>query len=352
MRSLPLLCLLLATSAWGQQEPPQSNVPPEYRPPIARENDEPKALSPSAAAVEPDATVITIKGVCAQMAPSTASAADPSCQTRITRAQFERLTDAILTHMKPSMQKEVANSYPDLLAMAREAEARGVEKTPRFEDRLAFARMQILSQELIREFDEEAAKIPEKDIFNYYRDHADLFQQATLERIFIPRQERKNPFVKEKATPDELSARRKQTENAMNLEAQQIRVRAAAGEDFLKLQKDAYAAAGLTDVPPNPSLGQLRSINLPASHAAAFDLKPGEVSQILSDSSGHYIYKCDAKKIETLDEAKAQIRKALQSQRREEAIQAVQRPVTAEFNQTYFGTTEKPSMPPGSSRSK
>jgi hypothetical protein len=225
--------------------------------------------------------------------------------------------------------------------MAHEAEVRGLESSPRFQERLAFARVQILSQELTRQIDEESAKVPEKDIEDYYHNHAALFEHATLERIFIPNRKRLDPSFKEKAPFETAPAQQKGAEDSMTHIAEELRTRAAAGEDFLKLQKEAYAAAGATDVPPNPSLGQLHATGLPPAHASAFELKPGEVSQVLSDSTGHYIYKLDAKGIEPFEEARDEIHKTLANQRREEAIQAVQRPITTEFNQAYFGPTEK-----------
>jgi hypothetical protein len=345
MRYSPLFCLLLGSLAWGQEQPLQSNAPREPRPPITRDDDEQEALPASASTVAADAPVLTIEGLCAEAAPSTANASSPTCRTVITRAQFERLTDAILTNMKPSMKQQVASAYPNLLAMAREAEARGLEKSPRFEERLAFARVQMLSQELVRQIDEESAKVPEKDIEDYYRNHAALFEQATLERIFVPNRKRMDPLPKEQLTPETLNAQRKESEDAMTRVAGELRAKAAAGDDFVTLQKEAYLAAGATDVPPNPSLGQMRSASLPPAHASAFDLKPGEISQVLSDSTGHYIYKLDAKGIEPLPQVKDEIHKTLQKQHREEAIQAVQRPIATEFNQAYFGPTEKDGRP-------
>src|ERR1022692_1309606 len=98
MRYLAVVSLLLATLAWAQEEPgqspDQSNVPPEYRPPILRDSDQEQALPPSASKVAPDAAVITIKGICAQSS-STASPSNSPCETVITRAQFEKLTDAL-----------------------------------------------------------------------------------------------------------------------------------------------------------------------------------------------------------------------------------------------------------------
>ncbi len=343
MRYLPLLCLLLGSLAGAQEQPP-SAVPPQYRPPITREDDDPHTLPASASKVAPDAAVITIKGLCAQ---TVANPSNSPCQTVITRAQFEKLTDALLSNMKPSLKLQLANSYPGLLAMAREAEARGLDKSPRFEERLAFARVQILSQELVHQIDEESANVSDKDIEDYYRAHAAAFEQAKLERILIPNRKLMDPLPKDQATPEAVKAQRKAAEDAMTQVAEQLRARAAAGEDFVKLQKEAFIAGGETEAPPDPNLGPLRPSGLPPGHASAFDLKPGEVSPVLSDSTGHYIYKMDAKETEPLDEVKHEILKTLQNQRREETIQSVEKPISTEINQAYFGTTEKHGGPGG-----
>jgi parvulin-like peptidyl-prolyl cis-trans isomerase-like protein len=336
MRSLPLVCLLFATLAWCQDTPAPSKVPPDDRPHIPQDSDEQQGLPASASTLAPDTAIITIKGICT---PTSSSAAN--CETVITRAQFEKLTDAVLANMKSSRKRQFAYSYPGLLAMAQEAEARGLDRNPHFQERLAFARLQILSQELVREIGEHAAQISPNDIEDYYRQHAAAFATATLERIFIPIRKNQNASSKGSTTPEKAQVQRKEAEDAMTREAEQLRTKAAAGSDFPTLQKEAYLAAAATDVPPNSSLGDLRLAGLPPNQASVFDLKPGEISQVISDSTGHYIYKVDAKHVQPLNEASEGIRKALEKQRREEAIQSVQRPVTAVFNPDYFGPTEK-----------
>src|SRR5215831_19789582 len=136
MRYLPIFCLLITTLGFAQQEQKPSDVPPEYQPPILRDKDDQVALPKSAANVSPEMAVITIKGLCEKQAPSSTS----PCETVVTRAQFEKLTNALLPNMKPSFQLQVARGYPDLLEMAQAAEARGVDKTSRFQERLEFAR--------------------------------------------------------------------------------------------------------------------------------------------------------------------------------------------------------------------
>lgn len=317
MPYLLIFCLLTTALSFGQQAQKPSDVPPEYQPPILRDKDDQLSPPASAANVSPEMAIITIKGLCDK---ATTSSTSP-CQTVVTRAQFEELAKALLPQMKPSLQLQVAHAYPDLLEMSRAAEARGVDKTPRFQERLAFARLQILSQELVRQIDEESSHVPEKDIADYYRDHAADYETATMERLFIPNR------------PGESG-------NNMLQIAEGLRAKAIAGESFLALQRQAYETAGVTDVPPNPSLGRVKSTSLPQNHASVFGMKPGEVSRVLTDSTGHYVYKLDSKAVETLDQAKNEIHKILQNQRKEQVMQELRRPFTTELNPSYFGTDE------------
>jgi len=324
MRSLPVFCLLVTALSFGQQEQKPSDVPPEYQPPILRDKDDQLALPTSAAKVSPDMAVITIKGLCDK------SSASP-CQTVVTRAQFEKLTNALLPNMKPSLQLQIAHAYPDLLEMAQAAEARGVDKTARFQERIAFARLQILSQELVRQIDEESSQISDKDIADYYRDHAADYQTVTMERIFVPKQQG-------------------DSSDKMLRVAEELRAKAVAGEDFMALEKEAYEAAGMTQVPPNPSLGNVKSASLPQNHASVLGMKPGEVSQVLSDSTGHYVYKLDSRDAQSFDQAKNEIHKILQNGRKEQIMQELRRPFTTELNPSYFGTRE--TSEPKESKSK
>src|SRR5215469_13222171 len=317
MRYLPVFCLLITALSFAQEQKP-SDVPPMYQPPILRDKDDQLTLPTSAAKVSPEMAVITIKGLCDK----SASPSPSPCQTVVTRAQFEKLTNALLPNMKPSFQLQVAHAYPDLLEMAQAAGARGVDKTPRCQERLAFARLQILSRELVRQIDEESSRIPDKDIADYYRDHAADYETVTMERIFIPKQQGDSG-------------------DKMLRVAEQLRTKAVAGEDFMALQKQAYEAAGMTDVPPNPSLGSIKSANLPQNHASVLSMKPGEVSQILTDPTGHYVYKVNSRQVQTLEQAKNEIHKILQNQRKEQVTRELRRPFTTELNPSYFGSNER-----------
>jgi len=47
---------------------------------------------------------------------------------------------------------------------------------------------------------------------------------------------------------------------------------------------------------PTVNLPAVRRTGLPPAHVAVFDLKVGEVSQVITDNGGHYIYKVVSKK--------------------------------------------------------
>ncbi len=75
------------------------------------------------------------------------------------------------------------------------------------------------------------------------------------------------------------------------------------------------------------------------------DLKPGEVSEVISDpNSGHYIYKLVSKETLSVDTVKPEIRNIISSQRYRDSMQGFQGNV--DLNDAYFGPARNPAMPP------
>ena len=323
MRDFWVVFLLIGTMAWAQAKPAAS---------AAASNS--KQKPPSAPSVAADAPVLTIKGLCAQPIPNAAAVpASYGCQTVVTRAQFEQLVQAVGADKDAEAKRQLAKAYPEFLVMAHEAEQRGLDKQPRFAEKIRFARLQILSQELMGQIQQEAAQVPEKDIADYYHKHASDFDLANLERIVIPNRTQLKPQSHQQGAEQGKAA-----EDVMTKEAELLRGRAAAGEDFSKLQKAAYDAAGVSgNNAPNPSMGKMRRRSLPPAHGSVFDLKPGQVSQVISDATGHYIYKLDSKEIESLDAARPEISNTLRGQRMQEMIERLEQPFTTDVNDAYFG---------------
>ena len=131
----------------------------------------------------------------------------------------------------------------------------------------------------------------------------------------------------------------------MKKQAEALRARAAAGEDFAKLQDEAAAAAEFKGKPPT-QLGKVRRTSLPPDQAEVMDLKPGEISQLITTPNGYLIYKVGEKDTLPLDKVQDEIVSTLRSQRIQDSMQAIQQSATPELNDKYFADAPA-AAPPG-----
>jgi hypothetical protein len=316
--------LLLASLVYGQAAPPAT-------PPAAGDIPEVK--------VGPEDAVITVNGFCPD-----ATQVGAACKTVITRAQFEKLTEALQPGMSLSLRLNVANAYARNLRMTAAAEKRGLDKTPAFEEEIRYARMQLLAQDLTRALQAEASNITDADLEDYYRKNQSSYEQATLARIFVPRSKQSDA-----ARGEGEDAQTKADEEVMTKVAAELRVRAVNGEDPDKLQIEAYTDAGIARTQSDTKMEKVRRAVLPPRHEAVMDLKPGEVSEVISDPGGaHFIYKMISKQTLTLDEAKTEIRGAISGQRYRDSVKGFQSDVV--FSDAYFNPPGKPTVPPERNR--
>jgi hypothetical protein len=361
-----LLFVCLGTLAWGQAQPgmqmPNAAAKPETAAPAVE--------------VAASAAVLTIKGVCPATpkpaaaktaAGKTAAAAKKpaDCQTVITRAEFEKLTAALQQGPNPlnaQQKRQLATQLPGLIALSEAAKKKGLDKTARFSERVKIDKMSILSNELKRVVQEDADNVPQGKIAGYYKDNPEAYEQFSLDRLFVPKMKQPSAEDKEEAKEDakeaklteeqqkakEAAEKAKQEKGEQDLTdlAASLQTRAAAGEDFTKLQKEAFEAAGTKVENPTINLPKVRRTGLPQAHAAVFELKVGEVSAVISDQGGHYIYKVVSKEVLPVDQVKEEIHNKLKGERLKETMDAYTNSYQTETNEAYFG----PAAPPGPPR--
>jgi len=354
MRLQLLVCLFFAAifvcAQTPQPQPPASAAPSAT--PQAAAPATPAAPEPPK--VNPDDPVITIKGFCAD-----SSLQGDACKTVITKAEFEKITDNIQPGMAAAMRRQFATRYSQVLTMSSAAEKRGLEKTPHFDEALRLARMQILSQELTKALQADSNNISDEEINNYYNQNAANYEEATFIKIFVPHTKRVQPpaapakgasaDAAAKPKTKELSPeeQQKQGEEAMKKEAVALHARLEKGEDPDKLEKAAFTAAGLPGNPPPTKMEHVRKNGLPASQQSVMSLKPDEISEVISDPSGNYIYKMVGKTTLSVDSVKTEIKNQLSSQHYREAMQHFQG--NTDFNDAYFGPARGPAgmqLPP------
>ena len=289
----------------------------------------------------PETPVITIYGLCDTVSSGRNKATTPAamlnaknCKTVVTRAQFDSLAEALQPTWTPASRRQLAEIYPKLLLMQREFRRRGLDKDAKIKEALAFTLLRFEAETMAKSLKENADNVSDADVDKYYRENASGFEQAALERIFVP-------VDKKRTSKDGEEDSKKPGDSGedgnalLRQRADAIRARAAAGEDCEKLQKEAYESAG-AEGQPSTHLGKLSANDLPASHRSILGLKEGELSQPISDPGGYYIYKVGRKSIRSLDEVRPEIKSLLSQMRFTEAMHAVEQSARTELNDSYL----------------
>jgi hypothetical protein len=328
-----------------------------------------------------DAPVITVEGVCPPR-PKTAAAAGTAtksataaktpaadCKTVITRAEFEKIAKALspTQPLNAQQKKQLASNLARFIPLESAAKKKGLDKSEQYAETLKYARMQILSGELISNIQQEASKVSQEKVEQYYKEHPEAYEQFVVERLYVPRTKQVEPEAKDaddkdkdkdakpteeqiKAKEAEQKAKTEAAEQAMTTLADSLHTRAVAGEDIAKLQKEAFEAAGMKIESPTVVLPKMRRTGLPPAQASVFDMKAGEVSAVISDGGGHYIFKLNSKETMPLNEAQTEIHNRLQSDQSREAMDKITAPTKTVQNEAYFGAGGPMGSPMGGPR--
>jgi hypothetical protein len=336
------LCLLFGILSWGQMANPNSMSSTQesaVTTAASQATAENRSQQATASNVEPDAPVITINGLCDK--PPKGKATASGCKTVITRARFETVIGVVQPNMSTRARREFATRYADALVMAERAEKRGLDKGVNFEEQMQLARIQVLSQELHKAIQREASQISDEDIEDYYRKNTSSFEQVEMDRIYIPKTQERPAPSDNKVSEDDQQNQLRRPEQLMRQAADSLHARAIAGEDFQTLQADAYKIAGIKAV-VSPSTGKIRRISLPPNQVSVMELKPGEVSSIVVDQNGYFIFKAKTKGILPLNLVREEIKGTLRSLRLQDQMQAIEESATFTLDKDYFGRNGPP----------
>lgn len=297
----------------------------------------PAAAAAAPAAVPDSEPVITIENLCAQAKPG------PACKTVITKGEFERILNSVRPNLPPGARMQIAQKYAELLTFAEKGENAGVEKTAEFQEQLRLMRIQALASGYSRYLQDKYTKVSDAEVEKYYKENLPAYEEVTVRRIYIP----KPPTGGDKKPPLD--------EAATKAMAEKLQARAAAGEDFDKLQEEAYTAAnpGASRNAPSTSLGPRRRGQLPpAQERAIFELAAGKVSSLMDEPAGYFIFKVESKEVLPLEKVKAQIARQLEEQKMRDAIQETVSSVKTSYNENYFKVPAEPGPAPATPDTK
>lgn len=318
---------------------------------IAQANQEPQLktrpnpvqdLQPgdSSSTVPPDAAVITIHGVCEK-----SGAAPADCKTVITRAEFERVINSVQPNMPKAQQKQFASRYVSIVLLADKAHELGLDKGPDFDEQMYLARLQIAARFAGEKLQKDASKVSDAEIADYYSAHGNDFRTISYDRIYVPKQKSVDAASQKPNDPD-AQKKREASEKEMKEEADKLRARAAAGEDFAKLQQEAYDFAGMKLKAPNPRVDKVRKNALPATDGAIFDLKKADVSQVFDDPQGYMIYKVEDFQDVPLADVREEVSRTLQAEKIRKASEELQKTAQSDttYDDAYFAIPRAPSL--------
>ena len=329
-----LVCLLLIGVALGQTTAP---------PPL-KTRPKPPATESSAStedSVPADAPVITIQGLCER--PGGGSATPSDCKTVVTRAEFEKIVNAVQPNMPQAAKKQFASRYVTVLMLAEKAHEMGLDHGPAFDEELYLSRLQILSKLAAEQLQKEATKVSDTEVADYYKEHAADFKTISFDKLYVPKQKALETSALKPNDP-ELQKKREASETEMKAEADKLRAAAAAGQDFTKLQQEAYDFAGLKQKAQSTRMENQRKSGIPAADASIFELKPGEVSQVFTDPAGFMIYKIVEAKDLPVASVHDEIARTLQAQKMKNSFEALQNSAKPDYAEAYFATPAPPTL--------
>ncbi len=189
-------------------------------------------------------------------------------------------------------------------AVAARARKEGFDRKPDFKEQLGHVIDDFLTREYLTKVVAASVTVPEDDLKKYYKENESKFlipEQVKIRHIFVEAPKDMKEEEKRKAL--------------QKIEALQQRLK--KGEDFAKVAQDASE-----DAESAKRGGELGTISPGGTSAeefekAAFALKAGEVSGVVTTPYGYHIIKVDERKEKrtaTQEEARDYIRKKLQNE--------------------------------------
>jgi hypothetical protein len=282
-----------------------------------------------------DYPVITVPSPCPK------SASKPGgCNTVVTREEFEDLVKAINPRMIKLERHQLAQNYGKMLALENEALREGLDKKPEMRALLRYMRASALGGGAYKQTVREASDNPGEAVEKFYKANQASYDRYNLQRLFIPlaKPHRQSASMETIGTEDDASAATQE----MKALAEKMQARAAAGEDFVALQKEVFAQAGI-QADPKVAVEDVMRGTLSAEQNQAFDLPQGKVSPVIADATGYFVYKMVSKRTPEFAAVKEQVAIEMANKRIAAELKRIE---NAKINETYFDKYDAPPPDP------
>jgi peptidyl-prolyl cis-trans isomerase C len=289
----------------------------------------PPSAAPAAPAakVAPNTVVMTIAG------------------RQLTAAQYEQIVRAILPPQVQAValgpaKRAYAQKIAELFTLSAEAEKRHLDQQPMAADQMELERRTTLS---VHEFQKIQSDIPVTDaqVQAFYDSNHTLYETIHVRHILVRVKGSAGPVNSGKPELSEKDALEK---------AKAIRQRLVAGEDFAKVAREESDDSSAEKGGDLGEVGHGHSI--PQFEAAAFALKPGEISEPVRTPYGYHIIQVQSHTVKPLAEVKDDVLAHLRNAAAPEVLKTLVDKAGYHLDEKYFGpdpAAAKPATPPSPS---
>lgn len=242
---------------------------------------------------------------------------------------------ALLRGASPQVQQNFrANPRQFLTELARmrllvaEAEKEKLAEQSPCREQLEWVRSDVLAQALLNDFNRRNPATPEEEK-KFYEAHRDNYEEAKVKVIYIA-------FAADpKAAP--AAGRKLLGEQEARAKIESLRRQALEGADFAALARQH--SHDETSAAKDGDLGVIRrSDQVPdAIKAAIFSLKPGQVSEVVAQPNGFYLFRLEEMRTKTLDEVRQEVSREAQSEKFREWFDSIRKSIAVTYeNEAYF----------------
>jgi peptidyl-prolyl cis-trans isomerase C len=257
---------------------------------------------------------------------------------KLTAQQFDQIIQSLPPQFQSSARglgrKQFADNLVKLLVLANEGRRRKLDEAPAYKVQSQFQNANLLAGAAYDALGKEA-NVTDAELRKYYEDHKSEYERVHARHILIRVQ----------GAPLPVRPGQKELSDAEALaKAQDLRKKIAGGADFAGLAReesdDAQSGANGGDL---GFFGHNQMV--PPFEKAAFDMKPGDLSEPVKTPFGYHVIRVEAKEAKTFEDMKPEIEKKLRPEAAQKAIDELQKKTTVEYDQVFFGAPAAPATP-------
>ncbi len=256
----------------------------------------------------------------------------------VTKSEFEgavkTLPEQYQQFALTNGKRQFAEDFLRLKLLAAEGMKNGLDKDPDVQKQLALMRENLVAQAQLSRLDKTIV-VSDADAKAMYDANVKDYEQVHARHILIA-------F---KGSPAAQTGKKELTEDEAKAKAEDIRKKIAAGakfEDLAKTESDDVGSAANGGDLGNFNHGQM----VPEFEKAAFELKPGEVSQVVRTQFGYHIIKVEGHDSTPFAGVKDKLSKDLHQKKVQETLDKLKADAKPQFNEAYF----TPPAPPADAK--